>query len=74
MKISDFKNVYEQAKKTIIVEDTFFICAGWFWINLTETQHTKMYDLMVQQGAKEQIDANGRTIIYLSNGMGIYKY
>jgi hypothetical protein len=74
MKISEFKSIYEQAKNINIVSSDFFNCAGWFWINLTETQHTKMYDLMVTQGAKETIHVNGKKIIYLENGLGVWKY
>ena len=53
MKSSEFKWWYEEAKKGgDVVNDSTFLVAGYFWINLTEKQIKRMADLMIDQGAK----------------------
>ncbi len=66
MHTSEFKKAFERAKSVNIVNDDLFNCAGWFWINLTELQHKKMYGLLISQG---NIPQNGE--IKLKNGLGI---
>ena len=50
---SEFKWWYNEAKKGgNVVNDSTFLAAGYFWINLTERQIKKMADLMISQGAE----------------------
>lgn len=72
MKVTEFNQIYDTAKKVNIVNDSWFNCMGWFWINLTDKQLKKMYSLMLEQGAEEEIE-NNKTFIKLKNGLIIYK-
>jgi hypothetical protein len=53
MKTSEFNAYYRTAIESNVVESDLFNCAGYFWINLTLSQHRKMYDLLIKQGNKE---------------------
>ena len=66
MKTTEFKKYYNKAKETKVQEDPLFLSAGYFWINLTEKQQSKMVDLLIKQGAT--IEDGG---IYLANGLKI---
>ena len=72
MRNIDFKNFYEKAQKTTIVDDNDFNSNGWVWLCLTERQLIKMFNLMVKQGAIVK-NINGRDCIELKNGIKIYK-
>lgn len=50
MKTSEFNKVYEYAKKVDIVNDSYFLVAGYLWISMTQNQINKMFDLCVEQG------------------------
>lgn len=69
MRATEFKQWYEMAQKGgDVVNDSTFLVAGYFWINLTEKQTQKMSSLMVKQGA-QVVDgwvelANGLRIRY----------
>lgn len=67
MKTYFFNSRYNYAKTVQIAKDDYFCTAGYFWLNLTQKQMDKMYDLMIQQGATP--DENGR--VYTENGIGI---
>lgn len=67
MKASDFKIIYEQAKKVDIKHNEYFNYAGWFWINLTPTQHRKMWELLVAQNHL----CKGTRYVTLANGLQI---
>lgn len=73
MKNNEFNKIYNYAESVTIVNDSMLNCSGWFWINLTEKQHEKMYNLLLAQGAKEVINAAGSAQINLENGIGILK-
>jgi hypothetical protein len=73
MKTNEFNKIFQYAKGVNVVNDDMLNCAGWFWINLTEIQHKKMYKLLLLQGAQEITNAKGKKQILLSNGLGIIK-
>lgn len=74
MKVKEFNNLYNYAKKKNIIESNCFNSQGWIWLNLTKMQSEKMYNLMISQGAKEEIEeGTNRKYIQLSNGLMIYK-
>jgi hypothetical protein len=56
-----------------VVDDDWFSNEMWFWMDLTEKQHNKMYDLMIQQGAQEMENAAGKKQIKLKSGIGIVR-
>ena len=68
MKTSDFNQIYNNIieERIDIVNDQTFNCNMWFWLQLTELQHNKMFDLLVLQGNKV---TNGE--IRLANGTRI---
>ena len=68
----EFNNWYDRATKVSIVKDTNFNCAGWFWLSLTPTQHSKMVKLIERQGAELQYDERG-SYYQLEKGIKIYK-
>ena len=71
MKTADFTKIYREAKTVDIVNNEWFNFAGFFWLNLTMLQITKMYALMIAQGNQEQQDERG-FYIPLKNGCRIY--
>lgn len=70
MKIQEFNAIYKNAQKVNVSTDPWFNSMGWFWINLTDNQLTKMYNLMLTQGATETVQ-NGRKCIQLERGFSI---
>lgn len=73
MKTSEFNKIYKKAKILNIYNDSFFNMAGFFWINLTDNQLKKMYELLLLQGNKEKTFVNGKIGIELKNGLILYK-
>ena len=67
MKTKDFKVIYENAKKVDIKHNEWFNVAGWFWLNLTDKQLQKMWDLLLEQNHL----CKGTKHITLSNGVKI---
>lgn len=72
MKVKEFNEAYKLAQTVNVVEDVWFNMSGWFWMQLTEKQLKKMYELMLEQGALESV-WNGRTSIQLKNGLRVIK-
>lgn len=65
MRTTDFKAYYERAKKEKdLLNDHWLNFSAWFWMNLTELQHKKMYNLLLDRGAEETM-LNGRRGIEL---------
>jgi CRISPR/Cas system CSM-associated protein Csm2 small subunit len=74
MKACDFNKIYEKAcQLDDIINNDAINYTGWFWINLTNKQLTKMYNLLVSRGAEEKVDKEGKTYINLPNGCYIFK-
>lgn len=73
MKRADFNKAYEAAKTVKVENDQWFNCMGWFWINLTDKQLTKMAELMIEQGSKihESTIPGWSHCVHLQNGMKI---
>ena len=53
MKVADFNKIYEYAKTVDVLNDGWFNTMGWFWLQLTDRQLKKMYNLLLEQGAQE---------------------
>lgn len=74
MKRADFCRIYKQARNVNILDNDWFNCMGWFWLNLTELQARTMYNLILSQGAEEKHDWNtNRKFIEFKNGMRLYR-
>ncbi|MEG2110385.1 MAG: hypothetical protein RRY19_11420 [Clostridium sp.] len=67
MKTSEFNKVYAYAKTVDIVNDSYFLVAGYLWISMTQNQINKMFDLCVEQG---NVVIDGKWI-ELANGIRI---
>ena len=66
MKQLEFNSYLERARTVDIKNDIVFNTDGYFWINLTDTQHMRMYNLLIFQGNEPE---NGE--IRMANGLGI---
>ena len=69
MKIKEFNLAYEKAKEVDVVTNDWFCYMTWFWMNLTNKQLHKMYDLMLTQGAEEKVEKDSKYIILKSGLM-----
>ncbi len=72
MKVGEFNSTYEYAKSVNVVTADWFNMMMWFWMQLTERQHRKMYELMLMQGADETV-VNGQKGIKLKHGSVIFE-
>ena len=73
MKTADFNKAYEYALRVNVCSDDWFNTAGWFWINLTDKQLSKMVSLLIAQGAevKESGYTGWNHMVTLQNGVGL---
>jgi len=70
MKQSDFNIAFGNAKKEGI-NGYIINYAGYFWLNLTDKQFTKVYDWLLSEGKTETIQNNNKGIL-LESGIFIY--
>lgn len=75
MKVKEFNTLYNNAMvEKNIVESEMFNTMVWIWFDLTKKQHEKMYNLMLLQGVKEEVEEfTNRNYIKFKSGLIVYK-